>query len=315
MRLIRNLEAIPDAARGSLLALGNFDGLHHGHQEVLRAAANLAQRHNAPLGVMSFEPHPRRLFNPSLPTLRLLPLSEKLHMLRECGVDNLFLMRFNRPFAAITAPEFVEGVLVSKLAIRGLVTGDNFIFGHQRSGNADYLRAQSQKHGFDYSPLAPVMKQGAPCSSTRVREALGSGNMALAAQLLGRPYALSGRIIHGDKRGRELGFPTANLRPGSLFLPAYGVYAVTLHGETLPAPLPGVANLGIRPMYALPRPLLETYCFDTTIDLYGQQVRVELHHYLRGEQRFDSTDALIAQMKQDEAQARQWLVANPQNHA
>ena len=308
MRIIRNLATMPEAAKGAILALGNFDGLHRGHMAVLHEAKRLAHKYNAPLAVMSFEPHPRRFFNPSLPSLRLLPLAEKLRRLRAFGVDYSFLMRFTREFSQHSAQQFVENLLVNQLAIRGLVTGEKFIFGHQRSGDTAFLQQAAQQYGFHYTAHQREMLGSAACSSTRIREAISLGDMEQAARLIGQPYAITGQIIHGDKRGRELGFPTANLRPSPLFHPAYGVYVVRLHDAAGKA-YNGVANFGVRPMYELPTPMLESYLFDVDVNLYGQKVRVELLHYLRAEAKFSSKEALIAQMEQDTSQARQWLEA------
>lgn len=341
MRLIRDLSALPAMARGAVLALGNFDGLHEGHRAVLEATKALAQEQNAPLGVMTFEPHPRRLFKPELPVLRLLPLAEKLRRLREFGVDCLFMLRFNRAFSQTTAAAFVEDLLVEKLAVRGVVTGENFIFGHQRQGDSVYLAQQAQRFGFESRTVPSVKILGDTCSSTRLRGALAGGDVEMAAALLGHPYYMTGRILRGDRRGHALGFPTANLHPARLFYPAFGIYVAKLRiaaesllpplrGEVgrrghpvidrpavtppLPGPPPqggraynGVASFGLRPMYALEAPLLETHLFDVDIDLYGKKVSVELLHYLRGEQKFGSEAALIAQMQEDAAQARAWF--------
>lgn len=313
MQVIRDLSVVPASAQGAVIALGNFDGLHRGHLAVLGEAKKMAEELHAPLGMMSFEPHPRRFFNPSLPTLRLMPLGQKLQMLREIGVDTFYLMRFDKAFSQLTAQRFIDDILVQKLAVKGVVTGQNFIFGYQRSGDAEFLTQKAEEKGFRYTPLASQMLGSAACSSTRIREAIALGDMEQAARLLGRPYAMTGRIVKGDQRGRELGFPTANLRPGELFMPAYGIYVVQMRVDG--RCYPGVANFGIRPMYTLPRPLLETYLFDQKLDLYGKKVSVEFLHYLRGEEYFASEEALIAQMNQDEQNARQWLKSSIESKA
>lgn len=307
MQVFRDTANLPSSAKGAVVALGNFDGLHLGHRAVLESAATLAKKLGAPQAVMSFEPHPRRLFNPSLPPLRIVPLNEKLRLLCDAGVEILLLQRFTREFSQLTAEDFIHKILCQNLAIKGLVTGEDFIFGYQRGGNAAMLHEASRAGHFEYIAVAQHLTDNATSSSSRIREALAAGRMDEAAILLGRPYSLTGPIIKGAQRGREWGFPTANLRPNKLFLPAYGIYAVRLISDS--TSYDGVASFGIRPMYPLEKPLLEVHLFDASPDLYGKRVRVEMLHYLRPEAKFENETALKLQISQDCTHAREWLKA------
>jgi riboflavin kinase/FMN adenylyltransferase len=304
MQLYRDLQHLPASQRGVVLALGNFDGVHLGHRHLLKQARELADSLGAPLAVMSFEPHPRRVFNPSLPPLRIVPLAEKLALLKQSGVETLLIQRFTMAFSQFSAQEFVQRMLQDALQIKGLVTGEDFMFGHQRKGNARFLQEQAASEGFHYQAIAPFLVAGEVCSSSRIRAALQQGDMAMAAQLLGRPYHIIGRVIHGDKRGREWGFPTANLRPFGMFLPAFGVYSAILHDKTTGQHYPAVANLGIRPMFALEKPLLETHLLNASPDIYGHRIAVELRQFLRPEARFESEAALRTQIAKDCEMAR-----------
>lgn len=305
MRVIRKLATLPANAKQSVLALGNFDGLHLGHHAVLDEARHVAHADGKPLAVMSFEPHPRRLFHPELPPLRLFPLRDKIRLLREAEVDFLFLLRFDLAFSKLSAQAFCDAVLVEAMGVHHVVTGSNFLFGHKRSGNEDTL----EKHpGFGYSAVTPITIDNAVCSSTRIRDALHLGHPEAAAKLLGRPYHFTSQVHHGEKRGREFGFPTANVQPHFLFSPRYGVYAVmlsTASGQHFRA----VANYGVRPMYPLQEPLWEVHCLDAPKDLnlYGQRVTVHLHRYLREERQFADPDLLITQIQEDEKLARREL--------
>lgn len=299
MQLHRRYHDLPESARGCVLALGNFDGLHYGHHAVLNAAKQRAKELDVPLAVMSFEPHPRRLFNPDLPPLRLFTITDKLQLLRDAGVDNLFLISFTKKFSQLHADNFIQDVLIDGLNIKHLVTGNDFQFGHKRSGDAKTLLQAP----FGYSAIEPIMVDGKPCSSTRIREALKIADIDKVRELLGRDYHMTGRVLAGEKRGREWGFPTANIAPPNLFSPAYGVYAVTLiHNNG--TRYEGVANYGIRPMYPLTHPLLEVHLFDISLNLYGERVRVEFNKYLREEMIFADDNILIEQIKKDEQIAR-----------
>ena len=307
MHISRTPQDWPSAAHGCVMALGNFDGVHQGHQAVIGQAAAIAKQQNRPLAVMSFEPHPRRFFKPDLPVLRICPLADKLRLLRGLGVDYLYLARFNAEFAAISAEAFVSNLLGAQLKVGHVVTGYNFAFGHKRGGDTDYLEQAAPAQGMGYSRVAAVADpQGDVYSSTLIREHLKAGNIAEAARLLGRPYCLTGPVIHGDARGRELGFPTANLRPSPLFLPAYGVYAVRFSLSD-GRQWNGVANLGIRPTVSGRACQLESHLFDCDTNLYGLEAKVELCRFIRPEQRFDGLDALKAQIADDTRSAQRYF--------
>jgi riboflavin kinase/FMN adenylyltransferase len=304
MIVLRDSSPIPPAARGAVVALGNFDGLHLGHTAVIGKALGVARAAKAPAMVMTFEPHPRQVFMLS-PPLNILPLSEKLHGLAAMGVDYLRILRFTRDFSQTRAEVFVEGILHKGLSISHVVTGEDFTFGRNRGGNVAFLHDIADKLGFAATVCPPVSVAGGRCSSTRIREHLSRGEMVQAGMLLGRPYVIPGRVREGDKRGRGLGFPTANILPAPRFLPAYGIYAVKvrLKGQQVK----GVANLGIRPNYPLKRPLLEVHLFDWQESIYGEHIEVEPVHYLRPEQKFADEEGLKRQMEQDALKAKRFL--------
>lgn len=331
MQIWREFSNLPAAARGAVVALGNFDGLHLGHRAVLEAARKLAEELHAPLAVMTFEPHPRRLFHPELPVLRIVSLAERMRLLEEAGVEHVFLKRFTRKFAATTAQDFIEGLLQQQLQVRGVVTGDNFCFGHKRGGDSAMLSCYAGEGAFRYQAVTALKTGEEICSSTRIRSLLATGQMEEVASLLTRPYAVTGMVQKGDQRGRQWGFPTANIHLGKMFRPAYGIYAVQLHILTSSVKLQteqgkarsvghslgsgravaptnkiynGVASFGIRPMYPLENPLLEVHLLDASPDLYGRKVKVELLHYLRPEAKFDNEAALRAQIARDCEMAR-----------
>jgi riboflavin kinase/FMN adenylyltransferase len=302
MQLIRQLPAIHD--RPTAVAIGNFDGLHLGHQAVLAEMVLAANAHHLVPSVLTFEPHPRRFFAPHAPYFRLKRLSTKLRRLRTAGVERVYMPHFNAAFAALTAEAFLQDVLATKLGARVVVTGEDFAFGKNRSGNVAMLRAWGPAHGMEVINVAAVMVDGVACSSSAVRQAIAGGDMAQAAMLLGRPYAIAGGVVHGDGRGAQLGFATANvaLAPG-LKLPAYGVYAVRalLHDK----PHDGVANFGVRPTVAHGAAAsLEVHLFDTPGMIYGERMEVQFIRKLRDERKFDSLAALTGQISEDCAAAK-----------
>lgn len=306
MKIIRSPETWPQEAHGAVMALGNFDGVHAGHRVVIGHAKALASAQGRPLAVMTFEPHPRRFFKPGLPILRIVPLAEKARLLRDLGVDYLYIARFNATFSQLSAESFLRRLLLDKLQVAHIVTGHNFAFGHHRQGNSDYLAQYSHLWHYAYTQVEAVAAKNIVYSSSGVRQALSEGNIAMASHLLGRPYGIRGTVIHGQKRGRQLGFPTANIRPSPLFLPKAGVYAVRMTaGEQTYA---GVANLGTRPTVDGHTQLLEVHVFDATPDLYGQHVSVEFASFIREEQKFDGIDALKTQIAADSLVARQLLL-------
>ncbi len=306
MRLYRHFDSVPEAGRGAVVAIGNFDGVHRGHQAVIGKAQRLAREFEAPAGVLTFEPHPRRFFQPDCPPFRLTPFRVKTRLIQALGADCLYALPFNKALASLTAEEFVYYVLARGLGVRHVVVGDNFHFGRQRGGNPELLVQLGRQHGFGVTVMRRVLSAGTePYSSSHVREQLKSGNPTRAALLLGRYFEIEGRVRHGAKRGRQLGYPTANIGLADTLHPAFGVYAVRaqLYGGGGKW-LAGVANIGISPMFNYRTPLLEVHLFDFQGDLYGKHLRVALVDHLRGEMKFDSLDGLIQQMNEDSKRAR-----------
>jgi riboflavin kinase / FMN adenylyltransferase len=309
MRVFRHTNASDDA-RGAVVAAGNFDGVHLGHQAVLGEAKALARRLDAPFAVLTFEPHPRVVFQPGLPPFRLTPFRAKSRELETLGVDLLFTLHFDLAFAQKTAEEFVAEVLVAGLGIKAVVVGYDFVFGNKRRGTAELLKTEGSKHGFDVKVVAPVSAAGGVVySSTHIREHLVAGRPRDAAALLGRPWEIDGRVDVGDKLGRTIGFPTANIDLADYLRPAPGVYAVRAGieegGKT--EWHDGAANLGWRPTVGGKDLRLEAHLFDFRGDLYGKHLRVAFIERLRPEQRFAGLDALKAQIAADCQKAREIL--------
>ena len=297
---------IPEAFRNSVVALGNFDGFHLGHQAVVGRAVARAAHEGRPAIVATFDPHPVRFFRPDTPPFRLTSLNQRQELFAAAGADACLLFGFDQALAATSADAFVR-LLRRDIGAAAVVTGEDFTFGARRGGNAGFLREVGARIGLAAEAVGPVALAGEPVSSSRIRRALGQGDTATATRLLTRAFAIRGTVQHGDKRGRELGYPTANLALDDYQRPAYGIYAVRVRlpsGEEKA----GVASLGIRPTFEPPVELLETYVFDWSGDLYGQEIEVALHHFLRPEQKFDDLDSLVAQMREDEAEARRLLL-------
>lgn len=297
----------PRAQRPNAVTIGNFDGVHLGHQAMLaRLAAQAAAVGGLPC-VLTFEPHPREVFNPEAAPTRLTSLREKLEILRTLGVAHVHICRFTRDFAQLSAEDFVARVLVAGLKARYVLVGDDFRFGARRAGDFALLARLGAQYGYQAEALPTVEAAGQRASSTAVREALAAGDMATAAQLLGRPYSISGRVVGGDRLGRRLGWPTANIQLKHNRPPLTGIFAVRVQGLDHPD-WPGVASLGTRPtVHANGKPTLEVHLFDFDRDIYRAHLRVEFLHKLRDEARFASLEALIAQIERDVAQARELL--------
>jgi riboflavin kinase/FMN adenylyltransferase len=305
-RLAGDLPA-PAALRGGVVALGNFDGFHLGHQAVVGRAVARARAEGRPALVATFDPHPVRFFKPDVAPFRLTTLDQRERLFAAAGADAMVVFRFDAELAALTAEQFVAERLVDALGVAGVVTGEDFTFGAKRGGNVAVLAALGTAHGFQAETVGPVALDGVPVSSSRIREALQTGDPRAAASLLTRPFAIEGVVQHGDKLGRTIGYPTANLELGPYLRPAYGIYAVRgrlADGRVLD----GAANLGVRPTFTPPKELLEPYFFDFAGDLYGQRIEVDLVEYLRPEAKFDGLDALTAQMDADCARAKEVLV-------
>ncbi|MFN3131324.1 bifunctional riboflavin kinase/FAD synthetase [Roseibium sp.] len=307
-RIAESLESFPSSLKGGVVAIGNFDGVHRGHRAVLDAALGLGRGTHHPVFAMSFEPHPRTVFNPAKPVFRLTPPPLKTEMLRVCGLDGALILPFTKDFAAVEANAFVQDILIDTLGISHAVTGYDFHFGRARQGTPDYLRAAGAQHGFGVTIVQREEDENADViSSSRIRENLATGDMAEANALLGYRWFFESQVQHGDKRGRDLGYPTANLRMPEDCPLLQGIYAVKVKvGDDWYG---GVASYGRRPTFDNGAALFEVYLFDFKGDLYGKTLRVHVVSYLRGEAKFDSADALIAQMDRDSEEARAALAS------
>ena len=325
MKILRHFEDVPGELRGAVVAIGNFDGVHRGHRALIAEAGRQAKAKGAPLAVLSFEPHPQEFFralrSEGGPTpvgpdcFRLTPLRTKSRLLADLGVDVLFALPFDGDMARRSPEDFVENILVKGLGISGVVVGHDFEFGQKRAGNLDTLRTLGGKYGFSVTAFDTVTASGDDkISSTLIRQMLKQAKPEEAARLLGHPWTIEARVEHGDARGRTMGFPTANMHLHHCLAPAYGVYAVRvaiLEGDHAVARHDGVANFGIRPMYQVNVPLLETHLFDLDGDLYGKYLSVEMIRYIRPEAKFPSLADLIAQIAADAARARAILAETP----
>ena len=306
MQRLTHDQPIPEALRGAILALGNFDGFHLGHQAVVGRAVARGAHERRPVVVATFDPHPVRHFRPDAAPFRLTTLDQRQRMFAAAGADAMLVFHFDAALAATSAEEFVADLLARRIGASGVVTGEDFTFGTRRGGNAAVLRELGAAHGIAAETVAPVVFDGEPVSSSRIRDALKAGDPGTATRLLTRPFAIEGVVVHGDKRGRELGWPTANVELGKYQRPAYGIYAVRVRTDD-GAEHDGVANIGVRPMFDPPKELLETVLFDFDGDLYGRTIEVALHHYIRPEMKFGDMDALKARMDEDAGEARRLL--------
>jgi riboflavin kinase/FMN adenylyltransferase len=310
MEFIRGLHNLKPRHRGCAATIGNFDGVHLGHQAVIAQLAQKAKELHRPTTVVLFEPQPLEFFRPDVAPARLTRLREKVEVLAGHAVDRVLCVRFNTPFAALSADEFIRRILIGGLDVRHLVVGDDFRFGAKRQGDFATLAESGRREGFEVAATQTVAVDGTRVSSTRVREALAVADLAAAEKLLGRRYGMSGRVVHGDKRGRTLGVPTANIFLHRKVSPVAGVFIVEVLGLG-PEPLPGVANVGTRPTVGGTETLLEVHLLDFDRDIYGAHVKVEFLRKLRDEQRFDSLEELRVWMERDIAEARAFFFARP----
>ena len=294
-----------DALRGAVVAIGNFDGVHRGHKAVIATALAQARGLRKPAAALTFEPHPRAFFHPDEPLFRLTPEADKLRLLAATGLDGAVVLAFNAELAKLTAEDFVARVLVERFAISGAAIGFNFHFGANRAGSPDFLKAQGQRYGFAVDVVPPLLDRGQPVSSGPIRAALAEGRPQHAAEFLGYPWFISETVIHGDKRGRELGFPTANLRLDPACALRHGIYAVrvAIAGRRYD----GVASFGRRPMFDNGAVLLEVFLFDFAGELYGASIDVAFIAWLREEAVFASAKDLMRQMEEDSRLAREAL--------
>ena len=297
---------IPNDLRGSIVALGNFDGFHLGHQAVVGRAIQRGFHERRPVIVATFDPHPVRFFKPELPPFRLTTLDQREALFAHAGADAMLVFDFDERLRSTSAEDFVTQLLAGRIAAAGVVTGDDFTFGKMRGGNVELLRSLGARHGIVAETVAPVLLDGVRISSGRIREALIAGDIATATHLLSRDFAIAGVVQRGDRRGRELGYPTANLALGDYQRPRYGIYAVRVTLDD-GSEHPGVASLGVRPTFDPPTELLEAHLLDFDGDLYGRRIEVALHAFIRDERKFDDIAALVAQMKDDDAKARHLL--------
>jgi riboflavin kinase/FMN adenylyltransferase len=301
-----NTEPMPTHLRGAILALGNFDGFHRGHQAVVGEALAWARAELRPCIVATFDPHPVRVFHPDAAPFRLTTLDQRQDLFAQAGADAMLVFHFTRAMAATPAEDWVRDTIAGQIGAAGVVTGEDFTFGKGGAGTPELLRRVGASAGLQARAVPAVHDSQGPISSSRIRAALHAGDCATATALLSRPFTMRGIVQHGDKRGRTIGYPTANIDAGHYLRPRYGIYAVTARVRD-GRDLTGVANFGIRPTFEPPKELLEPYFFDFTGDLYGQEIDVAFRHFLRGEAKFDSLDALTAQMARDCDEARAWL--------
>ena len=305
MERLDGSSAVPERLRGGIVALGNFDGFHKGHQAVVGRAVSRARAEGRPALVATFDPHPVRYFKPDVPPFRLTTLDQRERLFGAAGADAMLVFHFGAELAQVTAPDFVTDYLVSRVGAAGVVTGEDFTFGKGRGGDVEVLKLLGQANRISVDAVAPVADEDEPVSSSRIRDALEAGDCDTAARLLTRPFAIEGMVEHGDKRGRALGFPTANVALGPYLRPRFGVYAV--RGRLAGAGsrvLEGVANLGTRPMFDPPKELLEPWFFDFDEEIYGATLEVELISFIRDEASFADVEALKAQIAADANVAR-----------
>jgi riboflavin kinase/FMN adenylyltransferase len=306
MRLIRGIHNIQSADHGCVLTIGNFDGVHLGHQRVIEALVKQADELNCVPAVLVFEPQPQELFSPKSAPARLCRLRDKYTLLKRLGVQRLICVNFNKKFSAQTAQEFIDKLLVKKLGIKRLIVGDDFHFGKNRVGNFEMLCEAGEKQGFEVFDTASYKMADCRISSTEIRYSLEHDDLESAERMLGRPYSIIGRVFHGDKRGRQLGFPTANVSLKRRASPVAGVYVVQV--KTLQGIYFGVANVGSRPTVSGIRQQLEVHIFNFDADLYGQTIEVVMLKKLRNEIKFSSVDDLTRQIAQDSDQAKKFVL-------
>jgi len=311
MKTVTSWTGLTAETKGASVAIGNFDGVHIGHQAVIDIARAEALRLKAPLGIMTFEPHPREVFAPDAPPFRLMNAQAKENRLEKLGVDLLYQLPFNADLSSLTPLEFARDVIADGLGLKHVVVGEDFCFGAKRAGTAKDLVTFGKQFGFGVTLSKLIETDGTEVSSTSIRAALADGRPRDASKMLGHWHRIDGPVLHGEKRGRELGYPTTNMSIDGLHPPKFGVYAVK--ADVLGGPhegtYNGAASMGVRPMFGENRANLETYLFDFTGDLYGTELSIALIDYLRPELKFDSLDALIVQMERDCAQARDILEA------
>ena len=306
MQLIRGLHNLKKSEQGCVLTIGNFDGVHRGHQEILKRLINCAGNYGLPSAVMFFEPHPEELFRPDNSPPRMSRFRDKITFLRGFGIEQLILVKFSREFSQMSAEHFLKEILINQLGVKHLIVGDDFHFGHQRQGNFDYLASHCEELGFDLERTSTLTEDGERISSTAVRQALQNNDLQKAEKLLGRPYIISGKVVHGDKRGRTIGFPTANVLLQRKVSPLHGVFAVEVEffdGKEN-VTIYGVANIGKRPTVGGHRLQLEVHLFNWSRDIYGEHITVKFVRFIRAEKKFADFEQLKAQIARDSQTAK-----------
>ena len=318
MEIVYDYTNCPKQLRGAAVAVGNFDGMHRGHLAVVGEAGRIARANKLPWLAMTFEPHPRELFRPNGPSYRLTPFHSKVRMIEALGVDGLIVPKFDRAFSRLSAQDFIDRILVEGVGARHVISGYDFFFGRDRRGNCELLLKSGRTAGFDFTVVSAVRENGGEgevYSSSRARKAIAAGDMRAAAGILSRPYEISGTVVPGDRRGRTIGVPTANIDMSEFMRPRYGVYAVLAATveETADGPrwMPGVANVGNRPTVDGGREFLEAHLFDGEADLYGKELRVKFIAFIRPETRFDGMDALKRRISEDIKKAKELLANYP----
>ena len=306
MKLIRGRHDLHGGLAPSVVSIGNFDGVHLGHLQLIKTLCGQADRYDLPPTVMTFDPHPHEYFSPQTAPPRLSSFREKLTYLEQAGIHNVVCIRFDQRFSQTSATDFIQEYLVKGLGARFVVVGDDFRFGLNRKGDLALLRSEGEIAGFGVASVGTFVVDGQRVSSSSIRRVIEESDFGLAERLLGRPYGISGRVIYGDQRGRTWGFPTANIALRQKNIPVRGVYAVTVkrnHSDTIH----GVVNIGFRPTIGGEKLLLEAHLLDFDQDIYGERLRVEFRRKIRGEARFESFDVLRSQIAKDVEEARKWL--------
>ncbi len=302
VKIFRDLSHVPKGYKNAVITVGNFDGLHLGHRAIIAKAKDIAQANNAPLALMTFEPHPREFFSRGKNSygMRIYDFRSKMLAIESLGVECVFLLRFNEKLTSLNAHDFIKNIIVDALNAKHIITGNNFYFGQNRQGDKNLMSQEAGKYGFNYTALPQIQdNNNESISSSNIRNSLKHGDMNKISELLGRNYHISGRIKHGEGRGHKLGFPTANIELGKLFLPRYGVYAVRAQIEGDDKIYNAVANLGVKPTFGISSPLLEVHLFDTKQDMYGKRLCIEFIDFIREEKKFESMDTLKKQIESD----------------
>ncbi len=298
MQVITDYKNIPNSAKNSVIAIGNFDGIHKGHLEVINHGKAIAKQNNYDFSILTFSPHPLLVLNHDIKPFFITSDIQKQRMLRKLGVNNLFCIDFNKEFSKISAEAFISEILLNKLTAKHIITGENFIFGHNRSGNTNLLHKFSQSLGFGYTAIKPFMANGEICSSSLIRQKIKDGNIKSVKSLLGRNFSIIGQVQEGMKKGNTIGFPTANIKLGNYIRPAFGVYACKIHVENSGISF-GAANIGIKPSFSAQQEGLEVHIFNFSSNIYNKEIEVELIDYIRPEKKFTDINMLKQQITED----------------